>query len=88
MVPSVIPSHFRPFTISFVSIFWNWYLNLVQHRDICVIVEDIENESRRQSANDNITLRVIVLYVESAFQQGLIRGIHTDCGDWKRVTSN
>lgn len=36
---TVIPTHFRPFTISIVSIVWNCYLSLVQHRDICVIDE-------------------------------------------------
>lgn len=37
---TVVPVHFRPVTISVVSIFWNCYLSLVQHRDICLEEED------------------------------------------------
>jgi hypothetical protein len=33
---TVVPSHFRPAMICVVSIFWNCYLSLVQHRDICL----------------------------------------------------
>jgi hypothetical protein len=37
---TLVPSHLRPLTISVLSIFWNCYLSLVQHRDICLPTED------------------------------------------------
>ena len=30
----ILPSHLRPFCLSFFSVFWNCYLSLVQYRDI------------------------------------------------------
>jgi len=33
----ILPSHLRPFCLSFFSVFWNCYLSLVQYRDIPTI---------------------------------------------------
>jgi len=38
---TVVPALIRPLTLNFFNIWWNCYLSLVQHRDICV--EEVED---------------------------------------------
>ena len=40
---ALMPSHMRPVFMNFISVCWNCYMSIVQHRDI-IVEENIENE--------------------------------------------
>lgn len=41
---AVMPSHMRPVFMNCISVCWNCYMSIVQHRDIIIIEENLESD--------------------------------------------